>query len=495
MADFKANAPPLQGTVLNSEAGSSHKLNTKKKFPPLRSGIVRKPMNISDESLPMVIIVPSETECMSKYAIPLESVENEDEMDNAMKIIEILNLVNQNVRYLEEMYDCTEQKNAMDGDFLSSFLTFCNRNSSELSSSIQEEHEILESLLAWFENELLQLQEPEDEEDLSQAEQTSVPGTVEAEVLKIKEGIMKLTELKNRFRELPKLVQHAPTKGEKRKKGSHGGAVLKTTTSEDTGFAQEAQEIQAILQSLQSESKIQSVEVKQKMMQEISKLIQKQTTRLQKQDVEEHQKVLEELVMAQEAARAKEELKVLRSAAKPVSMDTVTAKFRQTSTKYPDSSTSPGKTLKKLGSRTSDPSQQAVFQEPEKSSVEEVESQKEKETPSVIKKASARHLPAATESTHHRVGHGGRRPSISPKAAKKASSSQASLNKIKETQRPDKRGDTQETVRAISFHASVHNLHFIKDVIPKNFCRVYEPIIEKHNHLKRPASANHVLVM
>nr|XP_033787384.1 coiled-coil domain-containing protein 7 isoform X2 [Geotrypetes seraphini]XP_033787385.1 coiled-coil domain-containing protein 7 isoform X2 [Geotrypetes seraphini] len=281
MADFKLNPSSHLGTGLGAETSYSSKIMTKKKLPPLRSGLVRKPKNISNESLPMVILVPSDTECMSKYAIPLENAETGNDADSVMKIIEMLNSVNQNVRDLEDMYDSTEEKNALDGDLLSSFLSFCNRNSSELSSSIQEEHEILESLLKWFETELQMLEEPDEEDDLSHPERLPAPCTVEAEVLRMKEGLKRLTRLKDRFRELPKLVRAPILKGEKKKKGVHGPAVVKSTTK-DIDFDREFEEVEAILRNLQSESPFQSAEIKQKLMQELSKLFQKQSTKLQK---------------------------------------------------------------------------------------------------------------------------------------------------------------------------------------------------------------------
>ncbi|XP_029442899.1 coiled-coil domain-containing protein 7 [Rhinatrema bivittatum] len=591
MADFRMNLGATQNAGISSETSSSQKGTVKKKLPPLRSGSVRKPKNIADEALPMVIIVPSETECLTKYAIPLENAESENEADTSMKIIEILNSVTQGVRDLEEMYDSTEEKNAMDGEFLSAFLSFCNRHSTELSSSIQEEHEILESLRLWFETEILLLEEGEDEEEGEPSKADEIPeaGTVESEVMRLREGILKLTELKDRFRDLPRLAQPTSVKGEKKKKASH--APVTKATSDDTSVRRDSQDIQSILQSLQSESKIQSQEVKQKMMQEIAKLFQKQTAKLQKlekdhgdvqtkytkmktdcqvlsdanvvmekelkklrgqralkqeelpdeevtgkeskkkhpvkkvkekkgvqpepavtEDQEEKgsKKIMEDLVVAQkktnelqlekkdlesklqnalkEAARAKEELKLIKTVSRPstaesgktVSADTTVTRYRRTSSKSASTTDSKMPSTEQLAAKkdkseelptikpsseskgrktSSKSSDQKGVGKPSKKSGQQIEFHPQqqvidaegherelangKETLIPGKKTSVRHLVHATESAHIRVG---RRPSVYAKVSKEAISEEPIVTS-KEAQRADKREDLQEALK------------------------------------------------
>nr|XP_058915243.1 coiled-coil domain-containing protein 7 [Kogia breviceps] len=168
---------------------------------------------VRDKLEPVVLRSPPTGESIIRYALPIPSSRTKEsiaEDELIRKITEHLKMV---VSTLEETYGFSipsgeepvvkpehEGLTFSVGNDLNSFLVCCSQFAAQLEAAAKEEHNILESLCKWFQQQVNQMEEISKGQTFS-AEFPATDKTVSLSIAQIVKQLHKLEELKNRLKE------------------------------------------------------------------------------------------------------------------------------------------------------------------------------------------------------------------------------------------------------------------------------------------------------
>ncbi|XP_036768188.2 coiled-coil domain-containing protein 7 [Manis pentadactyla] len=185
----------------------------------LNSPLSPKPMErlsaklVRDKLDPMVLRSPPTGESIVRFALPIPSSKTKEliaEGELIRKTNEHLKMI---VSTLEDTYGFNikngkktvesedEELSFSAGDDLNSFLICCSQFAARLEEAVKEEHNILESLFKWLQQQVNQIEEISKDQSSLEGEFSVPDKTVPLNMVQIVKQIQKLEELKNLFKQ------------------------------------------------------------------------------------------------------------------------------------------------------------------------------------------------------------------------------------------------------------------------------------------------------
>ncbi|XP_054943772.1 coiled-coil domain-containing protein 7 [Physeter macrocephalus] len=168
---------------------------------------------VRDKLEPVVLRSPPTGESIIRYALPIPSSRTKESIAEDELIRKITKHLKMVVSTLEETYGFSipsgeepvvkpehEGLTFPVGDDLNSFLVCCSQFAAQLEGAAKEEHNILESLFKWFQQQVNQMEEISKGQTFS-AEFPAPDKTVSLSIAQIVKQVHKLEELKNRLKE------------------------------------------------------------------------------------------------------------------------------------------------------------------------------------------------------------------------------------------------------------------------------------------------------
>ncbi|XP_008064687.1 coiled-coil domain-containing protein 7 [Carlito syrichta] len=209
---------------------AKHLLTTSKKLPsipeltnkkgPLNLPLTPKPKEkhsaklIRDRKETMVLRSPPTGESIVRYALPIPSSKTKELMAEDEMIRKITKHLKMVVSTLEQTYGFTvqdgeklfvkpenEELSLSVGDDMNSFLLGCSQFASQLEEADKEEHNILESLFKWFQQQVNQLEEISKDQTVLEEELPEPEKTVTLSIAQVVKLVHKLEELRNRLKQ------------------------------------------------------------------------------------------------------------------------------------------------------------------------------------------------------------------------------------------------------------------------------------------------------
>ncbi|XP_063778159.1 coiled-coil domain-containing protein 7 isoform X6 [Pseudophryne corroboree] len=177
----------------------------------------RKMFNTTEENLPMVLKPPPETESVLKYAIPLAGSERQN-YESQKQIKQIQSKLSEYVAELEDIYgkdngETTAKHLPRPEKQLVNLLTNCHSAAEELDTTIREQHQILESLLRWFQSQMQLLLQLGEEDISTDRDELESPDTITELISEITDISCKLEQIKNKYQDLSKTHCERPFTG------------------------------------------------------------------------------------------------------------------------------------------------------------------------------------------------------------------------------------------------------------------------------------------
>ncbi|KAJ7322204.1 hypothetical protein JRQ81_018491 [Phrynocephalus forsythii] len=312
------------------------KIKTKDYSPPGS----KKRGRIKYEPEPMVIMPAVPAESVAQYSLSLPSANKDrmlDEMDMLRNITDNLNKIVSTMEGTYTKVDETEEEGEYeeeepgtskdDHEDMTSFLICCSHLSAQLEKALHEEKQILESLLKWFEKEVHEMEEIGEEELIPDWQIPLADKNITDNISKLLNRIQRLEELKGRVQELPKLIQLAAPKPEKKRPMTPVAPAPKDPRNiiEELAMKHATEDVMNMVQVFQDDSgQPQTIESMNNRMIEIMKVFERQTNKLHRvaneQDVLEGklQKIQQEFrKLAEEKEIMEDELQKMKASEVP----------------------------------------------------------------------------------------------------------------------------------------------------------------------------------
>ncbi|XP_056375434.1 coiled-coil domain-containing protein 7 isoform X3 [Hyla sarda] len=242
------------------------------------------------EYLPMVLLPPPQAESVQQYAIPLNGsgrVGNSD--DSAREIIQICSKIDQYTIDLENIYGKKKGEVPEDsshvGRQFSAFLSTCDSAATELDTTINVEHKILESLFEGYQKEVQLLEQLGNKVIPAYSDIPTSQDSVTALISRLMEILKKFEEMKHLFPYLPKthpqghFLSSPPVSAEE-KRGAHIFGPDLQSGWED--HKEDSESLVKALQGLMTDTDTRSKEVLEKIILDVGQLFDAQAMELQK---------------------------------------------------------------------------------------------------------------------------------------------------------------------------------------------------------------------
>ncbi|XP_029390488.1 coiled-coil domain-containing protein 7-like isoform X2 [Mus pahari] len=169
-----------------------------------------------DKIEPMVIRSPPTGESIVRYALPIPSTMMKDLVSDAEMVRMIAKNLKMLVSNLEDIYGAcyddgenaaekSEAEGLSVGDEVSSFLLGCSQFAAQLEEAVKEEHNILESLFKWFQQQVNQMEEIS--KDNLQTDHPSDDKFVKKSIIQIARLMHKIEHIRSRLKERKMSIQ------------------------------------------------------------------------------------------------------------------------------------------------------------------------------------------------------------------------------------------------------------------------------------------------
>nr|XP_021514786.1 coiled-coil domain-containing protein 7-like [Meriones unguiculatus] len=165
-----------------------------------------------DKTEPMVLRSPPTGESIVRFALPIPSSKTKDFVTKDEMMWNIAKKLKMVVSALEDTYGIVseDEEEAVKpeeeglslsvGDDMSTFLLCCAQFAAQLDETVKEEHNILESLFKWFQQQVNQMEEISKDQSILEADLPSDDKSLNVGITQIANLLHKFEDLKSRLR-------------------------------------------------------------------------------------------------------------------------------------------------------------------------------------------------------------------------------------------------------------------------------------------------------
>uniref|UniRef100_K7E514 Uncharacterized protein n=1 Tax=Monodelphis domestica TaxID=13616 RepID=K7E514_MONDO len=269
--------------------------DSKKVFPKAKKRSIAK---ATQELEPMILAPPPTGESMLKHAIAIPSENPNNVLDDEQIVRLVTKHLTEIASNLEQTYGLDiehewtekvskseEERTPTEAEDMTSFLRLCSAFAKQLEEAVREEHQILDSLFMWFQQEVYHVEELVKEQNASDWELPLPDITVSSSIAQVIEHLQRLEHLRDCLSIVPMATRRAAVAKNMQENRSHTSRIYEEVKKMIEDFAATYENDEFIEHIMDIASKVflsENNETKDLQFQEMFKIFEKQANKLQR---------------------------------------------------------------------------------------------------------------------------------------------------------------------------------------------------------------------